>query len=105
MILQLNHLPSLSLVQLEALLNCALDASPCMPVIVLYCKLKMFCFFVFMHYLCEKYYLPIALWYYIANCVNWVPRPTFLDLQISCTFKHALGTELIHVYGTYCMFL
>ena len=25
-------------------------------------------------HLCEKYYKPITVQYYIANCVTWVPR-------------------------------
>ena len=35
-----------------------------------------------MHYLCEKYYKPITVQYYIADCVSWVPRLTSMDLQI-----------------------
>ena len=33
-----------------------------------------------MYYLCGKYYKPITLQYYVADCVNWVPRLTLLDL-------------------------
>ena len=33
-----------------------------------------------MYYLCEKYYKPITVQYYIADCVSWVPRITLLDL-------------------------
>ena len=33
-----------------------------------------------MCYLCEKYYKPITVRYYIADCVSWVPRLTSLDL-------------------------
>ena len=33
-----------------------------------------------MYYLCEKYYKPNTVQYYIANCVSWVPRLTLLDL-------------------------
>ena len=29
-----------------------------------------------MYYLCEKYYKPIIVQYYIADCVSWVPRLT-----------------------------
>ena len=32
-------------------------------------------------YLCEEYYQPITVQYYIANCVSWVPRLTLLDLK------------------------
>ena len=48
-------------------------------------RLKMFClFFVFvsMYWLCEKYYRPITVQYYIASCVSWIPRLNLLDLQI-----------------------
>ena len=41
---------------------------------VLYCKMKK-CFFL-MYYLCGKYYKPITVQYYIADCVNWVSRLT-----------------------------
>ena len=34
-----------------------------------------------MYYLCEKYYKPITVQYYIADCVSWVPSQTLLDLQ------------------------
>ena len=34
-----------------------------------------------MCYLCEKFYIPITVQYYIADCVSWVPRLTLLDLQ------------------------
>ena len=52
-----------------------------------YCtvRLKMFSlFFVclfFMYYLGEKYYKPITVRYYIADCVSWVPRLTLLDYE------------------------
>ena len=48
-----------------------------------------------MYYLGEKYYKPITVQYYIANCVSWVPRLTVLDLQTNWTYEHALGTELV----------
>ena len=44
-----------------------------------YCtvRLKMFIFCLFfMYYLCKKYYKPITVQYYIADCVYWVPRLT-----------------------------
>ena len=34
-----------------------------------------------MSYLCEKYYKLIAVQYYVASCVSWVPRLTLLDLR------------------------
>ena len=33
-----------------------------------------------MYNLCEKYYKPITVKYYIAGCVSWVPRLTLLGL-------------------------
>ena len=52
-----------------------LNASCC--IVLLYRKIKMsiFCLFV-MYYLCEKYYKPITVQYYIADCVSWVSRLT-----------------------------
>ena len=38
------------------------------------------CLIVFMYYLCEKYYKPITVQSYIADCVHRVPRLTLLDL-------------------------
>ena len=81
----ISHL--LSLLQSVTLLSCSLDASPvcqllyCTTVLfkVLYCtiRFKLFSlFFVFflMYCLCEKYYKPITVQYYIADCISWVPR-------------------------------
>ena len=73
---------------------CSLDASPCMPAVILYfsrcysIKLKMFYFsvFVFMYYLYENYYTPITIQYYIASCVSRVPLLTLLDLWTSWTY-------------------
>ena len=48
-----------------------------------------------MHYLCEKYYKPITVQYYIADCVSWVPRLTWLDLGKNGSYKRNLRTELI----------
>ena len=47
-------------------------------------RLKMFalfCFFFLMYYLCEKYYKPNIVQYYIASCVSWVPRLTLLHYE------------------------
>ena len=52
-----------------------------------------------MYYLYEKYYKPIAVQYYKANCVNWVPRLTSLDLRTNWTDNHALWMELVHRWG------
>ena len=43
-----------------------------------------------MYYLCEKYYVPITVQYYIADCVSWVPR-------LFWTYDSALGKELVRV--------
>ena len=48
---------------------------------VLYCEIKNVYFVcLFMYYLCEKYYKPITVQYYVANCVSWVWRLTSLYL-------------------------
>ena len=57
---------------------------------VLYCKIKnvFFTFCVclfFMYYLCEKYYKPITVQYYIADCDRWLPRLTLLALRTKWT--------------------
>ena len=58
-------------------------------------------FFVFVSFLCynlcEKYYKPIRVQYYIVDCVSWVPRLTLLDLRINRTYEHAPGMELVHM--------
>ena len=42
---------------------------------VLHCKIfKGFFLYFLMYCLCEKYYKPIIVQYYIADCVSWVPR-------------------------------
>ena len=38
----------------------------------------------------------------MADCVNWVCRLTLLDLRTNWTYEHALGTELVRMYETYC---
>ena len=91
----ISHL--LSLLQSVTLLACSLDASPYMPAVVLYycvlfkvlyCKIKnvyFLCLFIFMYYLCEKYYKPIVVQYCIPACVSWVPRLTLFDLRTNWT--------------------
>ena len=73
---------------------------------VLYCKIKnvffIFCLF-FTYYLCEKYYKPNTVRYYIANCVSWVPRQTLLDLlleQNSFVYKGLIVPGFSTVVGT-----
>lgn len=58
--------------------------------------------FVFMYCLGEKYFKPITLQYYIANCDSWVLKLTLLYLKTTWTYKFALGTEFVCMYGTYC---
>ena len=73
-----------------------IKASPCIPVVLLYyytfpryctvmLKMLYFLCLFFMYYLHEKYYKPIIVQYYIANCVSWVTRLTWLDLQTNWT--------------------
>ena len=70
------------------------------------CKIKnilfLLCLF-FMYYLCAKYYMPITVQYYVANCVYWVPRLTSLDLRTNWTGKCTLRMELICMQGSYCI--
>ena len=47
-----------------------------------------------MYYLCEKYYEPITIRYYIASVI-WAPRVSLLDLQILWIYKCVLVTELV----------
>ena len=80
--------PTSSPSSIVTLLACPLDASPCVPAAVLYftryctVRLKLFYFLclIFVYYLCEEYYKPITVQYYIAACVSWVPKQTLLDL-------------------------
>ena len=58
-----------------------------------------------MYYLCEKYYKPITVQYYVADCVSWVPRLTLLDLWTNWIYKCTLRMELVHMYGTYCTYI
>ena len=50
-----------------------------------------------MYYLCEMYYKPTTVQYYIADCVSWVRRLTLLDLRTIWMYKHTLKMELIHM--------
>ena len=58
-----------------------------------------------MYCLCEKYYKLVTVQYYVADFVIWVPGLTLLDLQTHWTYEGTLGTELVHVSGTYCISL
>ena len=63
-----------------------------------YCtvRLKMF-MFAFYVWLCGKYYKPVTVQYYIADCVSWVPRLTLLDSWKNWTYKCALRTKFIYM--------
>ena len=56
-----------------------------------------------MYYLCEKYYKPITVQYYRANCVCWVPRLTSLDLRTIWTYHCTLRIEFILTQRSYCI--
>ena len=81
-----STIPLLSLFPSVTLLARSPDASCCMPDAALYTvlfkeytvRLNMFYFLSVMYYLCENYYKPITVQYYIADSVSWVPRPTLL---------------------------
>ena len=62
-------------------------------------RLKMFSlFFVFFYVLFAwKYFKPITVQYYTANCVSWVPGLTLLDLQTNWTYQHALEAEFVNI--------
>ena len=69
---------------------------------ILYCKIYnvfyIFCVcFLCTHYLCEKYYKPITVQYYIVDCVSWVPRLPLLDLGTNWTYEPTLGMGLVHM--------
>ena len=98
MTLQVNHLPPPLPPPLS---NSSCLFTPCQPLyascsaILLYfsryctVRFKMFSFFVYVCFLCimhEKYYKPITVWYYTADCVSWVPGLTLLDLR-TCSWK------------------
>lgn len=57
---------------------------------VLYCKTEhiFFIFVCFLYCLCKKYYKPITVQYFTADCVSWISRAILLDLQINRTYKH-----------------
>ena len=52
-----------------------------------------------MHYLCEKYYKPIIVQYYITHGISWVRRLIVLDLEmysLSRTYSY-VGHLLYHL--------
>ena len=65
-------------------------------------KCFIFCLF-FMYDLCEKYYKPIIVQYYIVDCVSWVPGLTLSDLWTNWTYTFTLRMELICMLGIYCI--
>ena len=65
-----------------------LDASCCTVLLYFskYCtvRFKMFSLllvFLFIYYLWEKYYKPITVQCYVADCVSWEPKPNFVGLM------------------------
>ena len=48
-----------------------------------------------MYYLCENYYKPIIVQYYIGDCVSWVPRLNLLDLRTDWTYEYTFEMELV----------
>ena len=52
---------------------------------------------VFIPCLCGKNYKPIAVQYYIADCVSGVPRLTLLDLR-TCSWNetHSYAGDLLN---------
>ena len=87
----LAHSPPSLLPPLGSNTSCLLtQASPCRPAALLYfsryctVRLNMFSSFLclfFRYCLCEWYYKPITVQYYIANGIGWVPRLTFVGLM------------------------
>ena len=58
---------------------------------------SLFSVFFLMYYLCGKYYKSIILQYYVADCVNWVPRLTLLDFRThSWKEIHSYVSELLY---------
>ena len=87
------------------------QCQPCMPAVVLYdCIFKIryykirnvfftFVGFLKINNLCEKYFKPITVQYYTADCVSLVPRLTLLVLRTNWTYECILGKILIHMQG------
>ena len=105
----ISHLLSLFQSSLPVHLMPALVYTSCCTAIifkVLYCKVKnvlFLCVCLFMYYLCENYYKPITVQYYIPDCVSWVPRLTLSDLLTNWMYDHALWTILVHTQRIYCI--
>ena len=51
-----------------------------------------------MYYLCEMYYKPITVQYYIADRVSWVPRLTLLDLTNKLDLMNMLSKQNLFEY-------
>ena len=55
-----------------------------------------------MYYLYEKYYKPIAVQYYRAHGVSWVPMLTLLDLQmLSWNGTRSYVEDLLYILQTH----
>ena len=52
-----------------------------------------------MYYLCEKYYKPVTVQYYIADYVIWLPRLTLSDLWTrSQNRTHSFVGDLVYFF-------
>lgn len=57
---------------------------------------------LFLYTICVKSIINVYyIQYYIADCVNWVPRLTLLGLGTNWTYKCALRMESVGMQGTY----
>ena len=89
----------LSQLQPVTLLACVLDARPGILAVLLYkglyykIKKHYFLCLSFIYYLYEKYYKPITVQYYMADCVSWVTRLTLLDLKLALQMCSQKGTH------------
>ena len=54
-----------------------------------------------MYYLCEKYYKPSTVQYYIGDCVSWVPRLTLLDLTNTLSERNSFMDRGLIVYSPF----
>ena len=113
MILQLYHLPPPPPPPSVTLLACSLDASPCVPDVVLYFSrsrivwLKLlFCIscVCFLCIICVKSIINLfTVQSYVADCLSWAPKLTSWGLGTDWTYECTLGMELVPMWGTYCI--
>ena len=71
---------------------------------LLYFKIKnVFSIFCFFNVLCEKYYKPVRVLYYIADCVGWTPRLNLLDLGMHSQLgTHSYVGDLLYFPHIIC---